>query len=244
MQEDVRSSRNRLEVASASVAPSPLSGASASDKVFYGIVNGLEIQAFVPGQRLVESDLAAMFDVGRNSVREALQRLAAEGFVEIFRHKGAAVRMLSPQDTLDVLDVAERMTGLLARSAANNASRSELAPELQICIKDLIASDAAQDIALFAKARRRFYRLLLEMSGSRELRRLFPAIQMPIVLAQYRLPGLQKLRLGDYRSIAAAVAKGNAETAELAGTAHVQHVRDHIVLEMTRRDAYLLPSSL
>ena len=95
---------------------------SASDLVFFGIVNGLELQKLVPAQRLVESDLAAQFAVGRNSVREALQRLAAEGIVELHRHKGAAIRTLSLQETLDVLDVAERMTGLLARSAARGAT--------------------------------------------------------------------------------------------------------------------------
>jgi DNA-binding GntR family transcriptional regulator len=51
---------------------------SASDSVFFGIMNGLELGTFVPGQRLVETDLVEQFGVGRNSVREALQRLAAE----------------------------------------------------------------------------------------------------------------------------------------------------------------------
>ena len=59
----------------------------------------------MPGQRLVEVDLAAQFGVSRNSVREALQRLAAQGLVDLFRNKGAAIRTLSPQETLEVLDV-------------------------------------------------------------------------------------------------------------------------------------------
>ncbi|WP_239467143.1 GntR family transcriptional regulator [Rhodoferax koreense] len=197
--------------------------------MFYGIVNGLEVQTFVPSQRLVESDLAALFKVGRNSVREALQRLAAEGFVELSRHKGAAVRLLSAEDTLAVLDVAERMTGLLARSAAINASSSGLVAALKTCVEDISAADAAQDVVLFAKVRRRFYRVLLDMSGSRELKRLFPAIQLPIVLAQHRLPSLQKIRVRDYRQIATAVAAGQVDAADAAGMAHVQHVREEIV---------------
>ena len=203
--------------------------ASASDLVFFGVVNGLEMQTFVPSQRLVEADLAAQFGVGRNSVREALQRLAAEGFVELSRHKGAALRLLSAQDTLDVLDVAERMTGLLARSAAVHGESSGLLPTLKTNMKDIVAADAAQDSLAFAKARRRFYRTLLEMSASKELKRLFPAIQMPIVLAQFRLPMLQKLRVQDYRKITAAVAGGHADEADAAGMAHVRHVREAIM---------------
>jgi DNA-binding GntR family transcriptional regulator len=60
----------------------PYKSESASDAIFYGVVHGLEAQRFVPGQRLVESDLASQFGVGRNSVREAIQRLAADGIVD------------------------------------------------------------------------------------------------------------------------------------------------------------------
>ena len=82
---------------------------SASGSVFYGIMKGLDAQSFVPGQRLVEVDLAVQYGVSRNSVREALQRLAAEGVVELSRNKGAAIRSLSLKQTLEVLDVAERL---------------------------------------------------------------------------------------------------------------------------------------
>ncbi len=201
---------------------------SASDLVFFGIVNGLEVRNFVPAQRLVEGDLAAQFGVGRNSVREALQRLAAEGFVELHRHKGAAIRLLSLRDTLDVLDVAERMMGLLARAAARGAAASGLALVLEASLRDIIAADAMQDPMAFAAARRHLYRTLLEMGSNRELKRLIPAIQMPIVYAQHRLPSLQKLRLRDYQKMVVAIVAGNESAADAAGSAHVRHVRDEI----------------
>ena len=201
---------------------------SASDQVFFGIVNGLEFQKFVPAQRLVEIDLAEQFGVGRNSVREALQRLAAEGMVELHRHKGAVIRSLSMQETLDVLEVAERMTGLLVRAAARGAAASGLKTILSGNLKALKAADAANDVAAFTSARRRFYRCLLDMGGNRELQRLFPTIQMPIVYAQYRLSALQKIRLRDYTKIATAVKAGRQDEAEAAGAAHVQHVRQAI----------------
>jgi DNA-binding GntR family transcriptional regulator len=202
---------------------------SASDLVFFGIVNGLELQKFVPAQRLVEIDLAEQFGVGRNSVREALQRLASEGIVELHRHKGAAIRSLSLQETLDVLEVAERMTGLLSRAAARGAATSGLKTILADSLKTLKAADAANDAAGFTKGRRRFYRCLLDMGANRELRRLFPTIQMPIVYAQHQLATLQKLRLRNYTKIAIAVRAGREDEAEAAGAAHVQHVRQEIV---------------
>jgi DNA-binding GntR family transcriptional regulator len=199
---------------------------AASDAVFLGIVQGLENQAFVPGQRLVETDLAATFRVSRNSVREGLHRLVAEGVVELLRHKGAMIRSLSLEDTLDVLDVAELMTGLLARSAARDGSPGAARTrELKQILRELSDSDKARDLARFSTARRRFYRALLTLSGNRELRRLFPSIHMPIVYAQHRLPSLQQLRLKDYGLIADAVIAGDPERAEDAGRSHVRNVR-------------------
>src|SRR5262245_1347205 len=136
-----RPSTSHSEQASDVESATPGHSASASDGVFFGIVNALEAQSIVPAQRLVEADLAAQFGVGRNSVREALQRLAAEGIVELQRHKGAVVRSLSLQDTLDVLDVAERMTGLLARAAVRGAADAALRAKLQACLRDLASAE-------------------------------------------------------------------------------------------------------
>ncbi|NMM77276.1 GntR family transcriptional regulator [Acidovorax sp. SRB_24] len=212
-------------------APAPAQEAafSASDAVFFGIVHGLELQRFVPGQRLVEADLAAQFGVGRNSVREAVQRLAAEGIVDVFRHKGAVIKALTPQETLHVLDVAERMTGLLARTAAQGVRSGRAPLALKKSLESLRAADKAQDAEAFARARREFYRALLELAGSRELRRLFPSIHMPVVYVQHKLPALQKIRVADYRAIARAVAGGDEAGADAAGVAHVRNVRDEIL---------------
>ncbi|MFO1214987.1 MAG: GntR family transcriptional regulator [Burkholderiaceae bacterium] len=200
----------------------------ASDAVFSGIVHGLERRVFVPGQRLVEADLAARFDVGRNSVREALQRLAAEGVVEILRHKGAAIRALTVQETMDVLEVAERMTGLLARSAARGVAAGRGPQALARALQQLRSADSAQDPDAFARARRSFWRALLELAANRELRRLFPSIHMPIVYAQHPIAALQKLRLRDYEAIGQAVAQRREELADARGMEHVRNVRREI----------------
>ncbi|CAN0625304.1 GntR family transcriptional regulator [Burkholderia multivorans] len=201
---------------------------SAANTVFLGIIRGLERRTFVPGQRLVEADLADYFKVGRNSVREALQRLGAEGIVDLSRHRGAAIRLLTRQEMHDVLEVAELLTGLLARAAARNADRSGHAGRLREVLDELAECDAQGDPDAFGKIRRNFYRALLDIADNRELNRLFPAVQMHILHAQYRTPNLVGMRIADYSSIAEAVLDGNCAEAERAGVAHVRHVRDAI----------------
>lgn len=198
---------------------------SATQLVYQGIVRGLERGTFVPGQRLVEGDLADQFDVGRNSVREASQRLAADGIVDLNRNRGASIRMLSLEETHDVLEVAELLTGLLARAAARHARRSPMAAQLDAVLGELEAFVPANDPDAFGRLRRRFYRTLLEIADNRELNRLFPAVQLHIVHAQFRPLNLTALRIADYGKIGRAVLAGSSKEAERAGVQHVRHVR-------------------
>src|SRR3546814_7242440 len=78
---------------------------------------------------------------------------------------------------------------------------------------------------LFGAARRRFYRSLLLIGGNRELQRIFPAIGIHIIHAQYPSTRLQGIRLADYQAIARAVAAGAPDAAEAAAVAHVETVR-------------------
>src|SRR5579875_1804847 len=63
---------------------------STVDQVMESVKSGIRQARYVPGQRLVEPDMMRDFDVSRGTVREALRRLAAEGFVQIELYSGAA----------------------------------------------------------------------------------------------------------------------------------------------------------
>lgn len=71
------------------------------------IING-ELQA---GERLVERDLAERFGISRIPLREAIQRLEREGLLDIFRNRGAVVRMLSASDVQEIYDMRALLEG-------------------------------------------------------------------------------------------------------------------------------------
>ena len=81
-------------------------------------MRALETHRLVPGQRLIETELALRYGVGRNAVREALQWLAAQGGIAAIRHRSSAIRQLDTAEAGEVLDVAEAMLALVARAAA------------------------------------------------------------------------------------------------------------------------------
>lgn len=182
----------------------------------------------VPGQRLAETDLAARFGVGRNAVREAIQRLAARGVVDLSPHRSPMIRTLDLAETMEVLDVAGAMTALAARAAAANFQESQ-AQLIAGAIDLLEEADGHDESAMFSRARRNFYRALLHIGGNRELQRLFPAIGMHIIYAQNQSRQLRGIRIADYRQIMDAIAAKKISVAEQAGHAHVENVRQTIL---------------
>ena len=203
---------------------------SAGDKVFRGVMRELELGRLVPGQRLGETELAARFDVGRNAVREGIQRLASRGVLDISPHRSAAIRQLDLAEALEVLDVAAELTGLLARSAANRFDARQHGAMLDSAMAEL-GAQAGADRSTFSRARRRFYRTLLRISGNRELNRIFPAVGMHIIYSQYTSPHLRDVRLTDYRALYETIKAGNTQDAEQAGRGHVERVRSVILAE-------------
>lgn len=198
---------------------------TASQTVFWGIVRGLETHAFVPGQRLIESELGERFGVGRNSVREAMQRLAAEGVVDLSANKGASIRILTLGEIYDLLDIAERLFSLLTRNAVRTSGNVIYQAELKRILEELETADEKRDVAAFASARRNFYRTLLNMGGNVDLKRMFTTIHIPLVYAQQHIPLLQKIRLKDYRRIFDAIFQHDPDLADEAGALHVRNVR-------------------
>src|SRR5258708_14538577 len=60
----------------------PIAMQTAGERIAERIVTAIALGEFVPDQRLpTERDLAAMLEVSRTTVREALQRLADPGYV-------------------------------------------------------------------------------------------------------------------------------------------------------------------
>src|SRR5262245_20325712 len=66
--------------------------------------------ALVAGQRLVEIDLMHRHGVSRACVRAALRSLEAERLVEIVKNRGAFVRRVTREETLQTLDVLDELS--------------------------------------------------------------------------------------------------------------------------------------
>jgi DNA-binding GntR family transcriptional regulator len=197
----------------------------ATDHAEVQILNALERHQIVPGQRLVETELAIQLGVGRNAVREAIQRLAAKGIVDLSRNRSPSIRKLDMTETMEVLEVAEEMFGLLARIAARNLECSSKAPRLSRVLHGFSGSERGHDPVGFSAKRREFYRCLLEIGANRELHRHFATLQMPTIYLQFESRELYQVRIADYCVIGQAVLAGDTRKAEMHARRHVRRVR-------------------
>jgi GntR family transcriptional repressor for pyruvate dehydrogenase complex len=115
----------------------PLTMASAGERIADRLVTAIALGNFVPGQRLPsERDMAAMLEVSRASVREAVQRLAAEGYVEVRRGRSGGAYVAT--DWLPASAEKVRRTLLPSWHALENLL------DCRSCVEEMIATVAAR----------------------------------------------------------------------------------------------------
>ncbi|TIT45052.1 MAG: GntR family transcriptional regulator, partial [Mesorhizobium sp.] len=76
-----------------------------------------------PASFVTEGSLIERLALGRTPVREAIQRLAWEGLLDVRPRAGIAIAPLHPGDWLRVLDARRGVEVVLARSAARFVTR-------------------------------------------------------------------------------------------------------------------------
>ena len=139
-----------------------------------------------PGEPIAEGKWAAKLKVAQASVREALNILAVEGFVEKELGRSARVIALSDKDVSHLFQVRASLESLAARLVATN--RPDLS-EMDQTIADMHSAVECRNIRIYCERDLRFHLLLCEKSGNRfvleHVRRLLVPLFAFIVLHQH-----------------------------------------------------------
>jgi DNA-binding GntR family transcriptional regulator len=194
---------------------------SQTDLIVRDVIRGLHEGRFIPGQRLVEVDLMATYGTSRGVIREAFNRLAASGVVQLNRHKGASIRALSRRDLQNILVLLEVLLGLAARLAAERIGLEGNRQRMEAATAELLRHEAASSSFDLVRARDMFYQTLLEIGGNGDLQRVLAGMHVSLVRVQVRSDDLELRRFQDYSRISQAVLKGDGRQAEAACRRHV-----------------------
>lgn len=111
-------------------------GARAYDLIYQKIV----VMEYQPGAVLLEKELMADLSMGRTPIREAIQRLSAEGVIEMHPHKVTMVRPITIQGTkalfaaLGVLEQAVAKAVLYQGSTRGLERMEEAQEEMRLAV--------------------------------------------------------------------------------------------------------------
>src|ERR1700744_270529 len=126
-----------------------------------------------PGQHLVESELAEHLGVSRQPIREALQRLAVDGWVELRPAYGAYVHVPTADEVAQLLGVRSVLHAYAAREAALHAAK-ERVPRLRGLYE---AGLAAEDGTALVSAYADLHAYIVQPSGNRVLGELIAQLE-------------------------------------------------------------------
>lgn len=198
-----------------------------ADRIRTAIMRG----TFPPGTQLGEVELAAKLGVSRGPLREAMQRLVAEGLLRSERHRGLFVRDLDAADVRDIYHArasVERAAGLLLL----DSDRSAAADRLDGALAVMEAAVLAGDPVAIADSDHAFHAELVAASGSPRLRRMAEALlvetRMCLAALQDTAPPSAGL-LAEHRELCEAVRVGDRDRLTVALEAHMADAVDRIL---------------
>lgn len=121
-----------------------------------------------PGQRILESLVAAELGISRAPVREAIRQLASEGLLECYPHRGTFVSEFSAQDAQEVYSLRAALEGLAASLVAEAPGKDTLAA-LQACVNAMEECADSDDVPGMIEADLRFHETLCHASNHQRL---------------------------------------------------------------------------
>lgn len=212
------------EVRDGVVTPVPVSPEEGYQKLREEIVAG----RFQPNERLVEADLSEAFGMPRAVVRMALVRLEQEGLVERERYRGAKVRLVGEDEAIEILEARAALEAVSAGRAAVRA-RDDDVRDLNAILARMRAAHEQTDLSGMSEQNSALHARIVEISGSSTISHLIRMLNSQIVRFQYRtilVPGRPGASLAEHHAIVAAIAAGDAPSAEAAMREHLARVAE------------------
>lgn len=204
-------------------APPPHRG-RLTDLAYQRLKEDIDAGVFKPGSVVKEADLVMRFNMSRTPVREAVQRLLTEGYIQQL-HRGFVVVELSDTELANIYRVRGVLEGMAARQAAASRSRVDLALLQDIHDQELAAQErggARDEMASLSDA---FHNALARASHNEFLISVLELARRRAEPYRRRLlgaPGMNERVVEDHGKIIDAIAAGDRAGAELAARLHTR----------------------
>jgi DNA-binding GntR family transcriptional regulator len=212
------------------------SSRSITDQVYDFLHRAIEAGHFAPGARVYEEAIAGELGISKTPLRLALHQLRRDGVVLIKPRKGIYLALPSLTEIIELIELREVLEGLAARRAASQQDRG-FVEQMAVCLAPYSEGALARQRLKYAAADHRFHTILVDASGSVELRKTLQVVN--IRLHQHRLENqstghdLRPIHR-QHLSLMRALRAGDVERAEAVAR---QHVRHQMALKMLKESA-------
>ena len=139
--------------------------ASNVDTVYIQVRRLILLKELTPGQKLSEISLSEQFGVSRTPVREALRRLANDGYVLLVPKSGAWVASPTRKEVEDAYTMRGKLEGWAASMASKNVTPLFLA-RLDEKITEEDRTFKERDIEKYLNINTDFHMIIAEASGN------------------------------------------------------------------------------
>lgn len=180
-----------------------------------------------PGERLDERALASRFKVSRTPVREALNRLASNGFIETRAHQGAVVATMTMAALLEMFEVMQALEKTCAELAARRMTAAE---------RKALVAEAKRGTTIAAKDDRRryaqhnvaFHKLIYAGARNSILTEMAQHARLRVAVYRrlaFNIDGLMQASAREHTDLARAIHDNKPERAASLMTVHMKKQR-------------------
>lgn len=149
-----------------------------SETAYQSLRRAISSGRYRPGDRLLEGAIAASLGISRTPLREAMQRLEAEGILTAAPRRGLVVTEIERNEIPLMYAVREVLEGLAGRMAAQHASSAEIDAMRELLDRQNRASK--QDAASIAALNKAFRDLVHQATRNRFLISALETLEVPV----------------------------------------------------------------
>lgn len=207
------------------------------------IKNAIIEGEYEQGKRLREEYLAKELNLSRTPVREALNRLIAEGLITRL-NRGVSVREFSPEDIRQIYDLRALLEGYAASQAALHRSDQQLLTldQLNESYEKMILElnhlpIQKKDIKVIVCLNQQFHKAIFQASKNDYIQFLITNVfVIPLVFRSFywydRTEIIQSVDF--HKRIYEAIRSKDSERAKSAMLEHIYRGRDHVLRHLTK----------
>lgn len=219
------------------ISPSPESGEvlhkrSLTDEVYEYLSGKIIAGRYTSGDWLRQDDISTVLGVSQTPVREALDRLVANGLAERVPYRGVRVPILKPNEIVDAFQLRLILETTGARLAARDISAEEV-HTLEQLISQTAEMISLDDMSTLRQLNKQFHARIVEAARNPLLLKLYEVTTNAFpdwMLYEYmfRHPELLQSSLvseyNEHKRIVDALASRNPEAASLEVANHIKNL--------------------